>query len=85
MNRSHNVETELAASLEQLEHGASHGQTREPLTAGIADLLQLAHQVRTLPPIEPDARWLDASKRRLMARFGALHGRRAGHARPCRP
>ena len=77
MNLSKNVETELAACLEQIERGASPGESRQPVTADIVDLLQLAHQLGGMPPIKPDTRWLDASKQRLMARFGALHGREA--------
>jgi hypothetical protein len=81
VTENNTVETALAACLEQLEHGASDAESREPVTADVIDLLQLAHQIRTLPPVEPDSRWLDASKQRLMARFGVVHARDAGAAR----
>lgn len=72
MNLHPDVESELAAGLELIERGEPRGVSREPVTAEVIDLLHLAHQIRTLPPIQPDSRWLASSKSRLMARFAAL-------------
>ena len=74
MNQSPNVETALAICLEQLERSPSNREGQEPATAEIVHLLELAHEIRGLPPVKPDAEWLRASKGRLMDRFSALRG-----------
>lgn len=68
----HDLESELAARLEQLERGEPVEVSRAPVTAEVIDLLNLAYEIRTLPPVEPDDRWLACSKGRLMARFVAF-------------
>ena len=73
LNLHPHAEIELADRLEQLDHGDLLEVSRTPVTAEVLDLLTIAHQIRTLPPVEPDGRWLSASKRRLMARFASLH------------
>jgi hypothetical protein len=34
-----------------------------------SDLAELAAEIAALPPVEPDAEWLAASRDRLLARF----------------
>jgi hypothetical protein len=76
MNHNHSVEAELAARLERLEQGAIRDEGQHSVNTEIVDLLRLAHQIRSLPPIEPDPAWLQASKGRLMARFSARQAER---------
>ena len=74
MHFDQTVETELASRLELIELGSVQDESRTSTTAEIVDLLNLAHQLRALPPVEPDRRWMESSKRRLMARFEAVQG-----------
>lgn len=68
-------ESELAARLDEIEPGTSTHQSGAPVTAEVVDLLRIAHQLRAMPPVEPDRAWMEASKRRLLARFEAAQGR----------
>lgn len=78
MNRDHSFEIELTARLDLLDNATLLDGSRLASTDEVVDLLSLAHQIRTLPPVEPDTRWMEASKRRMLARFEAAHGRGRG-------
>lgn len=47
-------------------------------------LVDLAEEIRSLPPVTPSRRWLAASKRRLLRRFDQLR-RNAQAEPPTRP
>ena len=71
MRPSQSFATELAVRLDRLEAGAPPDERRFAAPDQVGELVGLAHALRALPPVEPDRRWLAASKQRLLARLRA--------------
>ncbi len=63
------LEADLATRLELIDNGMPRANSRAGSTADVADLLSLAHQLSSMPLLEPDQDWMEASKRRMLARF----------------
>ncbi len=78
MSLAQNFETDLATRLELIDNGTPRANSRTGSTADVADLLSLAHQLSSMPPVQPDQDWMEASKRRMLARFEASRERAAG-------
>jgi hypothetical protein len=66
------LELELASELAPAASPPLPAAPEARVRADVADLLTLAERLRRLPPIQPDRAWMEASKRRLLARFDAV-------------
>ena len=63
----------LASSLDKRETRRSfHRGPDCNSMADVDELIELARQLRELPPLQPDQAWLRASKRALLSRFEEL-------------